>query len=239
MEPIETHWTEGVLHTILDYCDCCKNDHKIAQNNPKTLTLFFKDVFPCQILKSLFLPCLLCALDYGAHCVYRKKRHSERIKKSMFCENPDRANATRWVETNLDRKLAADHLIFRFSWKYQLVLLCNTPLTPFPEAADTFAGRCHQQVSWWRWCPPADGGAGASWRCHETGGGCWLRMPAGLRLEAGEPPGEARQPRYLFLGTPLSPSHLPAFHDQPANSYHAAFALNLIHPGNLQNNHLQ
>ena len=70
-------------------------------------------------------------------------------------------------------------------------------------------------------------------------GGCWLRMPAGLRLEAGEPPGEARQPRYLFLGTPLSPSHLPAFHDQPANSYHAAFALNLIHPGNLQNNHLQ
>ena len=33
------------------------------------------------------------------------------------------------METNLNRKLAADLLIFSFSLEYQLVLLCNTRLT--------------------------------------------------------------------------------------------------------------
>ena len=47
--------------------------------------------------------------------------------------------------------------------------------------ADTFAGHQQRQVSWCWCCPPADGGAGASWRCHETEGGCrwWLETPGG------------------------------------------------------------
>ena len=80
------------------------------------------------------------------------------------------------------------------------MLLCNTRLTLLPESAadnlggdDTFAG--HQQQG------SADGGgvrqlmvllapAGDVTRLRK--GGCWLRMPAGLQLEAAEPrPGKA------------------------------------------------
>ena len=42
---------------------------------------------------------------------------------------------------------------------------------------DTFAGHQQRQVSWCWCCPPADGGAGASWRCHETEGGCRWKPP--------------------------------------------------------------
>ena len=81
--------------------------------------------------------------------------------------------------------------------KARLTLLCSWQKI----GDDTFAGHQQRQVSWCWCCPPADGGAGASWRCHETEGGCrWW-----LELQAAEPPGEP-QPSYLFFDLHFSDS---------------------------------